>query len=182
MLLFCLTPYGRREKRKSGIRLRATNHLNGLGNLLDVLDRLEPQPDQLQVGHPSLLLALRSPVTVSIDIYQCCGTDWFIAIPVPNMEKFRFLFRFRLRFRIPIQIHNRIKTIQSNAFQKKIVQNLVILPLEAALFPRKLASHFLFFLLLYFCTVPLFVSFWTSRIRIHHYLYESGAFHHQAKK
>jgi hypothetical protein len=63
---FSLTAYGHIEKRKRGIRLSATNHLDSLGNLLDVLDRLEPQPNQLQVGHPSLLLTLRSPDTVSI--------------------------------------------------------------------------------------------------------------------
>jgi hypothetical protein len=55
-------------KKESDISPRATNHLDGLGNLLDVLDRLEPQPNQLQVGHPSLLLALCRPVTVSIAI------------------------------------------------------------------------------------------------------------------
>ena len=38
-----------------------THHLHGLGDLLDVLDRLEPEADDLEVGHPALLLTLCSP-------------------------------------------------------------------------------------------------------------------------
>ncbi len=47
--------------------------------------------------------------------------------------------RFRFRFRI--------KTIFSTVFKQQffIIQNLVFSMTEAALFPRKLASHFYFF-------------------------------------
>jgi hypothetical protein len=51
----------------------------------------------------------------------------------------------------------RARPLFSTAFQKKCIQNLAFLLLESALFPRKLASHFGFFYIFYFC-IPFYVG------------------------
>ncbi len=74
--------------------------------------------------------------------------QWFTAVPVATLEKFRLPFWFRLRFRI--------QTILSTVFQQKIgVKNLPFSMSEAALFPRKLASHLWFF---YFFFIPFYAG------------------------
>jgi hypothetical protein len=59
-------------------------------------------------------------------------------IAVPNLEKFPFQFLLRLPLPDPDSILHSFSTTQ------KFVHNLAFSMLEAALFPRKLASHFLF--------------------------------------
>ncbi len=66
-------------------------------------------------------------------------------------------FRFRLRFRFRFRIH----TIFSTVFQQpKVCTKSCFFRSEAELFPRKMASHFLFFLLLYciLCWIPVPIS------------------------
>jgi hypothetical protein len=61
----------------------------------------------------------------------------------PGEEVLITQVRLQNSVRLRIQIRKRIQ-IMSSSFKKQFVQNLSFSMLEAALFPSKLVSHFLF--------------------------------------